>query len=191
MSRCHNQKAGNWQEVVWQTQSHNRIRRQVSEINMLGEKWLTGPQLQEQLNSGCCKQVSVSTAKRRQAEFERENNCKDVRIRKRGLPGPWTTIANGLLKTRRKSCRLMIQNWKSSVYHTGFLCPIELVNEWLFDINCQTWRMKCDSLGALVTGLVTFRVRHTLNQNSYHSILQHHVVPCGMHIVGQRYPAAR
>ena len=32
-----------------------------------------------------------------------------------------------------------------------------------------------------------YRVSGTLNQNGYHSILQHHAVPSGMRLVGQRF----
>ena len=90
-------------------------------VNSLPDRWFTGQQLPAELNSGPSEQVSVSTRKRTlelqvwQVEMQQESHCKDVRITKRGLPGPWTP-ADRRLKAGRGRYGQMNQNVNSLLH---------------------------------------------------------------------------
>ena len=175
------------------TESEDKFLR----VNSLRDRRLTGQQLQAQLNSGRNKQVSVSTVKRRLGAagligrvaarkplLRRQNKKKRLAWAKKHRQ--WTTedwkkvlwtdeskfeifgSSRRIFVRRRVGERMVPQCVTSTVKHGGG--------------SMMVWG--CFA-GSRVGDL--YRVKGTLNQNGYHSILQRHAVPSGMRLVGQGF----
>lgn len=170
-SFLHHQKAlRNWmklEEEVCQTHSHHRIRRQVFGSQL----WREDFELEVWL-----------------VECQLESHSYNGIIWKRGFPGPWHT-AHGLLKNRRRSYGPVNQIWKYLVQNTGFLCTVEKAKGWFLSVWHQLVNMEEEGWwsGAPLMDpeLTTCTEWLALNQKGYHSVLQHHAIPSGLHFVGQ------
>ena len=175
------------------TESEDKFLR----VNSLRDRRLTGQQLQAQLNSGRSKQVSVSTVKRR--------------LRAAGLTGR-VAARKPLLrrqnKTKRlawakKHCHWTTEDWKKVLWtdeskfeilgSSGRIFVRRRVGERMLP-QCVASTVKHGGGSVMVWGCFAgsrvgdlFRVRGTLNQNGYHSILQRHAIPSGMRLVGQGF----
>ena len=133
------------------TESENKFLR----VNSLRDRRLTGQQLQAQLHSGRSKQDSVSTVKRR--------------LRAAGLKGR-VAARKPLLRCQNKTERLSwatkhrhwtTEDWKKVLWTDESKLKIFGSSRRIFvhrrvgermllqcvNINCQTWRRKCDGLG--------------------------------------------
>lgn len=175
------------------TESEDKFLR----VNSLRDRRLTGQQLQAQLNSGHSTQVSVSTVKRR--------------LRAAGLTGR-VAARKPLLRRQNKTKRLAwamkhrhwtTEDWKKVLWTDESKFQIFGSSRRIFVRRrvgermvpqCVTSTVKHGGGSVMVWGCFAgsrvgdlYRVRGTLNQNGYHSILQRHAIPSGMRLIGQRF----
>ena len=175
------------------TQSADKFLR----VNILHDRWLTGQQLQAQLNTGQSKEVSVSTVKRI--------------LRAAGLAGrvpgrkPLLTWKN--MKKRlawaMKHRQWTTENWKKVLWTDESKFEIFGSSRRVFTHRrvgermvpqCVTPTVKHGGGSAIIWASFAgsrvgdfHRVTGTLNQKGYHSILQCHAIPSGLRLVGQGF----
>ena len=161
------------------------------------DRWLTGQQLQAQLNTGQSKEVSVSTVKRR--------------LRAAGLTGR-VAVRKPLLRWQNKKKRLAwamkhrqwtTENWKKVLWTDESKFEISGSSRKVFVCHrvgermvpqCVTPTVKHGGGSVMIWGSFAgsrvgnlHRVTDTLNQKGYHSILQPLAIPSGLCRVGQGF----